>query len=177
MPPSKSPPVTHRVGRPKSVQQWSLATLKEKLVKVSTKVYPSRQIRDVAAGGSRHAPITLNFSPRTGRPTQAVARSVCIRLAKRPQAGRKRAVLADAKGRLCADGDKQSEFHARTKPIGKLKTTQTISVAGFAAGCHAFGATICPRAFLRVVIWDIPSRWDARVARRLGTKRGVQWGH
>ncbi len=65
-----------------------------------------------------------------------------------------RSALAYARERLCPDGDKQPQFHAHTRPVGKLKHTQSLSVDGFEAGCHTFASTMLPPAFLGVVIWE-----------------------
>jgi len=47
-----------------------------------------------------------------------------------------------------------------TRPIGKLKHTQTLIFDRFAAVCHTIASTIGLRSSWAGVIWEIPVRGD-----------------
>ena len=86
--------VRSRAARCHGSRQWSLTTLREKLVKIGAKVARHAKYVTLQTGGIRRAPATLRFDPQTDRQTLPVARSVSVRLATFPQARWRRTVLA-----------------------------------------------------------------------------------
>ena len=65
-------------------------------------------------------------------------------------------MLADARERFCADGEKRTEFHARNGPNAPSNRTRPPPVDGMAAGVDTFRTTIGREAFRGMFIWEIP---------------------
>ena len=100
--------------------------------------HPARQVRDIPTGGSRRAPTTLVFHPRTDRQTPASTRTVSIRLTALPQSGWRTTVLAYATERL-APTAKKGWNPMLNRPNAQSKHTG-------------------PGAFRGMAIWEIPIR-------------------